>query len=240
MADDSTTPANGLPVASDDISSKQYQRIKLIHGVDGTNAGDVARSNPYPVDADSKRVISYVGRACTFRIPGRAGTAGQKLFSIHNATGSSVLVDLERVTVDMATTVIKAVTVLPPIIRLYRVTVLPTNGTAVTKVAQDTAQSSSSSVTVLGDASADGTGSGTTLTATLIAGAVARQVFAPRLITAVGYEMLDTFTFLEGGAKITLRALEGIVVMLDYTLATQNPATDMWIVDATWVEYTAG
>jgi glycerol-3-phosphate dehydrogenase (NAD(P)+) len=35
--------------ASDDISGVKYQRIKLIHGPDGSNAGDVATNNPLPV-----------------------------------------------------------------------------------------------------------------------------------------------------------------------------------------------
>lgn len=31
----------------------------------------------------------FKGRSCTFRTPGRAGTTGQKILSIHNATGSA-------------------------------------------------------------------------------------------------------------------------------------------------------
>ncbi|HUU45666.1 MAG TPA: hypothetical protein VM118_08020 [Acidobacteriota bacterium] len=37
-------------IASDDISSVKYQRIKLIHGADGVNDGDVSSANPLPVD----------------------------------------------------------------------------------------------------------------------------------------------------------------------------------------------
>lgn len=249
MADNTTiNPATGGDVIATDeldtlnggaVSGFKVQRVKPGFGADA-KLTDVKGSTPFPVDTDSKRTISFYGRGCTFRMPGRAGTAGQKLFSLHNATGSTVLVDLERLTVDMVTTVVKAVTVLPPVIRMYKVTVLPTNGNAVTKVARDSALSSSASVTILQDASADGTSSATALTATLPAGTVITQVFAPRLITAAGYEMIDTFAFLEGAEnKVTLRALEGIVVMLDYTLATQNPVTDMWTVDCKWTEYTA-
>jgi len=181
----------------------------------------------------------HCGRAATFRIPGRAGTAGQRLFSIHNATGSTVVVDLNRVTVDLVQTVVKAVTVLPAIIRLYKVTVLPTNGTAVTKVSEDSGGvATSSSVTVLQDASADGVSSATALTATLPAGAVMTQEYAPRLITAAGYEAADRLEFLSGGDScILLRPLEGVVVALDYVLATQNPVTDMWIVTCQWEEF---
>jgi len=197
-----------------------------------------AGHDQYVVPTDL-RSVSFSGRAATFRIPGRAGTVGQKLFSLHNATGSAVLVDLHKINVDLATTVIKAATVLPPVIRLWKVTVLPTSGTAVTKVAEDSALSSSASVTALGDASADGTSSATALTATLPAGTILTEEFAPRMITAAGFELMDRATFLGGEDEtITLRALEGIVVFADYVLATQNPVTDMWIVAARWEEYT--
>lgn len=46
------TGTGGSIIASDDIGGFQHQRIKLIHGIDGTNDGDVSRSNPLPV-ADS-------------------------------------------------------------------------------------------------------------------------------------------------------------------------------------------
>lgn len=48
MADNPYTPGATLPVAADDIGSVQYQRIKLIHGADGANDGDVSTANPLP------------------------------------------------------------------------------------------------------------------------------------------------------------------------------------------------
>lgn len=53
MADNTTLNAGtgGDVIGADDISSVKYQRIKLIHGVDGTNDGDVARTNPLPVNS---------------------------------------------------------------------------------------------------------------------------------------------------------------------------------------------
>lgn len=249
MADNTTLSANtgGDVIATDDlttlnggaVSGFKAQRVKVGYGVDGTFQ-DTTGGKPLPVNVDSARNIIFYGRGCSFRIPGRAGTTGQNLFSVHNATGSTILVDVERITIDVVATVIKAVTVLPPAIRIYRVTVLPTNGTAVTKVARDSALTSSSSLTILQDASADGTSSTTTLTATIPANNVLTQIFAPRLITAAGYEIIDTAKFLEGTNElVTLRPLEGLVVRLDYTLATQNPVTDMYTVDCKWTEYTA-
>lgn len=38
-----------VAIAGDEIASKKYQRIKLIHGADGVNAGDVSSANPLPV-----------------------------------------------------------------------------------------------------------------------------------------------------------------------------------------------
>ena len=179
---------------------------------------------------------TFSGRAATFRTPGRAGTTGQKILSLHNATGSPRVVKVNSVNVDLVQTVVKAVTVLPPVIRIWKVTVLPTNGTALSKTAKDSALVTSASITALGDASADGTSSATALTATLPAGTILAEEFAPRLITAAGYEMFDRTTFFEE-ATITLRALEGLVVFLDYTLATQNPITDMWVVSVDWDEF---
>jgi len=187
----------------------------------------------------SERQVSYIGRCATFRTPGRAGTAGQKIFAIHNATGSNVLVDLEKITVDIVATVVKAVTVLPPVIRAWKFTAVPTLGTAGTKVPEDSNLTSNASVTAWQDASADGTSSASALTVTLPAATVITEEFAPRLITAAGYEMFDRTTFFEGDdERITLRPLEGACVFLDYVLATQNPITDMYTVGVRWVEYT--
>jgi len=51
MADNTTLNAGtgGDVIAADDISTVKYQRIKLIHGADGTNDGDVSTANPLPV-----------------------------------------------------------------------------------------------------------------------------------------------------------------------------------------------
>lgn len=48
MADD-VTLTGGAVVAADQIGSVYFPRNKLIHGADGTNDGDVAKTNPLPV-----------------------------------------------------------------------------------------------------------------------------------------------------------------------------------------------
>jgi hypothetical protein len=51
MADDiNVTPGSGATVATDEISSKHYQRVKLIEGADGVNDGDISAANPLPVE----------------------------------------------------------------------------------------------------------------------------------------------------------------------------------------------
>lgn len=52
MADNTTlnTGSGGDTVAADDISGVKYQRVKLIHGADGVNAGDVSSANGLPVE----------------------------------------------------------------------------------------------------------------------------------------------------------------------------------------------
>ena len=50
MADNITlnSGSGGDSVAADDIGGVKFSRIKLVHGADGTNDGDVALTNPYP------------------------------------------------------------------------------------------------------------------------------------------------------------------------------------------------
>jgi hypothetical protein len=210
---DNTSQNGANTIATEDVGGVHYQKII-----------------PSP-----EAHASFRGRVATFRTPGRALTAPRRLLTLHNATGSPVVVHLNQLTVDLYQTVVKAVTVAPPIIRVNRITTLPTNGTALTKVAKDTAGASDSHVVATGDASADNTLSGTALTATPGAGTLLTQEYAPRLITAVGYEMFDR-TELLSGWDVVLRALEGIVLSVDYSLATQEPATDMWIATADWYE----
>ena len=180
----------------------------------------------------------YEGRVGTFRTLGRAST-GQKIFAIHNATGSTVAVDVHKITVDILRGAASATLTDFVIVRLYKFTAVPTNGTALSKVSQDSGsgQSTSASVTVWGDASADGTGSATTLTITIPAGTLITQEIGARLLTAVGYEPNDRMEFLAGdGETITLRALEGVAVVLEGTVGG-NPITTHYTVTCAWEEY---
>lgn len=189
------------------------------------------------------RIVSFTGRATTFITPGRAAV-GQKILALHNATSSTVIVNVNRIRVDvlLAPAAGVAPTVVPPLVRIHRFTAVPTNGTVLAKTGLDTAASSNASVTAWGDASADGTSSGTTLTVT--AGAVLSQAWSPRIIV-IGtsassfYEPQDPVEFFTGEPDVTLRALEGLVVFLDQaTTTTGNPTTSRWVATVDWDEYT--
>jgi hypothetical protein len=52
MADNITLPGTSSVVATDAISSVEFQRIKLIHGKEGINDGDVSTNNGFPVRAE--------------------------------------------------------------------------------------------------------------------------------------------------------------------------------------------
>lgn len=205
-------------------------------------AGTGTNIDTYQVTGGDHRQIvmqgdhgGYVGRFGTFVIPGR-GAVSHNLAAIHNATGSTIAVDVKFVGVDVYQTVVKAVTVPPPTVRVSRFTTLPTGGNAGTKAPMDTGgAATSASVTLWQDASADRTSSTTALTIT--PGATLTQEFAPRMITAAGYEMADRMEFLSNNV-VTLRALEGVVVNLQSAAGTSEPTTDMFVVTILWEEYT--
>ncbi len=244
MADNTTlnSGTGGDLISTDDLTSLnggvvlgvKVQRVKVGFGSDAA-LRDVDATNGLPVSV-VKDSSTFRGRVNTFRTPGRAGTAGQKIFALHNATGSTKIVRINQVYVDVAHTAAIVVGTVPVVVRIHRFTVAPLNGTVLTKVQKDTTQSSNTSITALGDASADGTGSTVTLTIPIPAGSMLTQEFAPRIITAAGIEIFDRTEFLTD-RDIELRALEGIVLFLDYVAAAANPITSHWTVGCDWDEF---
>lgn len=189
------------------------------------------------------RVTTFVGRSASFVTPGRAAVT-QRLIAIHNVTGSTVLLAIQKIRVDLLSTAAagKAPTIVTPIIRLHRFTGAPTGGTTLPKAALDTAGATSASVVATGDASADGTLSATALAFTPTA--TLAQVYAPRLLV-VGtsastlYEPVDTAEFLKEDVEVTLRAGEGLGISLDAAVVTTgNPATDRWLGLVEFEEFT--
>jgi hypothetical protein len=228
------TGGQGTGAGTFTVARAQDGTAGVAHSIGATVAYVVAVQRVSPID---ERQIMYLGRASTWKTLGRAGTVGQKIFAIHNASGSPVLVDVDKISVDVMQTAARVVE--PPLVRAWKFTAVPTNGSSVTKVPEDSLLSSSSSVTVWQDSSADNTGSTTTLTVTLPAGTITSESWAARALTLVGYEQFDREWFYPSeDEKITLRAGEGICIFLDYTVATANPITDKWTVTCRWIEYT--
>jgi hypothetical protein len=93
MADNTTLNAGsgGDVCASDDISGVKYQRIKLIHGADGTNDGDVSTTNPLPIVTYSKNPVYRLF------IPAQAAGANKVMFDLFNATGSGKIMKVKSV-----------------------------------------------------------------------------------------------------------------------------------------------
>lgn len=209
---------------------------KLLMQNKGTgNAGGGSDKMAQYVIPTDERLITFRGRVCTFKTNGRTAVS-QKIGALHNATGSTVKVQVNNIAVDLLSTTIKAATVVPPIIRVYKFTAVPTNGTSLTKRALDSSLTSNASVTAWGDASADNTLSATTLTITTVEPLA--QEFAPRMITAAGIEFFDRTIFFQDN-YITLHALEGVCVFLeDATVTTGIPAGDRYTCQFDWDEYT--
>jgi hypothetical protein len=76
MADDVILNAGtgGDTIAADDIGGKKFQRVKLIHGPDGTNSGDVSQQNPFPVSTpDSSAAGNITAADAVLGTPGEDG-----------------------------------------------------------------------------------------------------------------------------------------------------------------------
>lgn len=226
--------------------------------VSATSAGQAFRGyrrggvSTDPVDQyvipQEDRIVTYRGRSATFVTPGRAAVT-QRLMTIHNASGSTVLCSVNRVIIDLMSLATKAVTIVPPILRAHRFVPLPTGGTALGKVPLDSSLTSSASVVVTGDSSADGTAqagtlSGTALSVTNNPATPLAQINAPRQIlagTAASqyYEPVDTVAFFVGEPDVILRANEGLAISLDQAIVTTgNPSTDKWNAYVDWTEFT--
>jgi len=74
MADNvAITPGSGATAAADDIGGVLFQRIKVVHGADGVNDGDVAASNPLPVAGYGELIEAIEALRMTMHSLTRAG-----------------------------------------------------------------------------------------------------------------------------------------------------------------------
>jgi len=175
------------------------------------------------------------GLVATFRTLGSA-TTPQNIFTIENVVGSTILVGIRRLTIQMDTTV--ALAAVASQFKTSRPTALPTGGTVLTKLTFDTTLTSSASVIVRGATAADA-GAATAITAT--AGAVGWHQFAQRLHTAAGQVILEDESLIPGLCEtdpIVLRAGQALLVQIVQATAANNAATNHHVVNCAWEEYT--
>lgn len=179
--------------------------------------------------------VTFKGEASTFRTLGNAASP-QNLFSIENAAGSSVLVAVRRLSVQMDQTA--ALAAVATQMKTSRPASLPTNGTTLTKVSRDTALSTSSSVVLRGATASDG-GAATAITGT--AGTTAWHQFVMRLHTLVGQVIMDDESLIPSLSEddpVILRAGEALLVQAVNATAANNKATDHYIINCAWDEFT--
>ena len=90
------TPGSGATVAADEIATVLYQRMKIVHGADGVNDGDVSAANPLPASvpgAQSATILSLTTSAtgATF-----TAFSSQTCNSLDIVNTSSVAIEYRR------------------------------------------------------------------------------------------------------------------------------------------------
>jgi len=173
----------------------------------------------------------------TWRTIGAAALA-QNLFAISNASGSTTLVAVRRITAQLDHTAILAAVM--PQIKAHRITAgIAAGGTILDKKQLDTSKVENVSVTCRGATASDG-GAATAITGTLDVGALWQQ-FGSRMHTAVGQILGNDNNVIPGlteGDPLILRANQALVVQVVAAVATSNPATNHWFVQCVWDEFT--
>ena len=174
--------------------------------------------------------------AATFRTLGTAATT-QTLFTLENTTGSTRVVNIRRLLVQLDATA--TLTNVMPLIKTSRTTGIPTGGTALAKGVFDTAAAASvSNVTARGATASDG-GAATAITAT--PGTIVWQQYCMRMQTLVGQVLAPDFGLLpvlveNAASPFVLRANEALMVQVVAAAAASNPITNFYFVECVWEE----
>jgi hypothetical protein len=103
------TPGSGASIAADDIGGNLFQRVKLVHGADGINAGDVSVSNGLPVEPIGELVesieamrfaINTLSRTIGMALP---SAAGWPIMEVRQPTATNLNVTLASTTIASGT-----------------------------------------------------------------------------------------------------------------------------------------
>jgi hypothetical protein len=185
----------------------------------------------------SNRSVSFCGCAASWRTVGSAGSP-HVLFSIENQAGSAVIVGVSKLTIEMDSTA--ALATVAADIETYRPTSIASAGTVLTKTAIDTALTSNASVVLRGATASHG-GAATAITAAAPSTSPMWHQFAYRMHTAVGVTDASDYNMLPSDIAdvdwVPIRAGESLAVRVVGT-ATNNPATNFYVVKCAFFEYT--
>lgn len=191
---------------------------------------------PYTIIQPERLVTAEVG-VSTFRTIGNAAVS-QNIFTLENGVSSPVLVGIRRLTLQMDATAV--LTVVTPQVKVWRITTLPTGGTALTKIVFDSGETSNALAVARAATASDG-GAATTITATPPAGSAFWQQYLWRQATAVGQLVTSDESLVPiicDDTPFVLRANQAVLVQIVASVATSNPATNNYIVNCMWEEYT--
>jgi hypothetical protein len=142
MADNVTLNpgTGGSTIGADDISSVWYQRIKLIHGADGVNAGDVSTANGLPV----AQVRKDTYRASTTAVLVPAVTSPNPWFTIYGSATKTIKIQ----SIIISGLTLTAVAYLNIGLRKYSTAVSGGTSSALTAVPLDSSSAASSATNI--------------------------------------------------------------------------------------------
>lgn len=144
MADDTTLPGTGDVIAADDIGGVKYQRVKLIHGANGVNSGDVEHTNPFPVSVDASNFVFSTLNTSSAELAASATFVGTIETTLNQPSISILLTSDQPITLTVYQYIDVAGTyAVPPIVYYVKANAglsasFPINGNYVKVTAQNT------------------------------------------------------------------------------------------------------
>lgn len=240
MADDVTLPGTGDIVAADEIGGSKYQRVKLIYGDNGVNAGDVSTANPLPI-SDAGGSLTVDG---TVAVSGSVAVTGTFYQATQPVSAASLPLPSGAATAAKQPALGTAGTASADVLTVQGVTsmtALKVDGSAVTQPVSGTVELGATSLAALESITvADGGGSisvddgGGTLTvdgtvelgATSLAALESITASISGTVTVAAHAVTNAGTFatqVDGAALTALQLIDNIVLAEDAVHASGDP-----------------
>lgn len=96
------TEGSGASIAADEIVGVKFQRVKTVHGADGTNDGDTSYANPFPVRQgqcltnEDLVTIAYGSVGSSFTACSLANIATSTTINIWNDTDANLYFNFDN------------------------------------------------------------------------------------------------------------------------------------------------